>query len=273
MSELGASMNGTVALVTGGASGIGEATARLFSARGATVVVADIDELRAASVAAEIGGISAHINVAEPDGAENLALRLDDLVGPVTVLVTSAGITQPPTPPEALDVELWDRIMDVDVRGTWLCAAAFGTRMASRGAGSIVTVASVTAMRSTPLHAYGPGKAALITLTANLAAEWGASGVRVNCVAPGYTMTPAMAALIDSGARDPALMESASALGRLVPAEDVALAIAFLSGREAASITGVVLPVDAGWLVTPPWSTYGGIPGARPTSHEKETRP
>ena len=126
-----------------------------------------------------------------------------------------------------------------------------------------MTIASVTGMRSTPLHAYGPGKAAVIQLTQNLAAEWGSSGVRVNCVAPGYTLTPAMQALIDAGERDLALMAAASVLGRMVSAEDVARAVAFLAGDDAASITGVVLPVDAGWLVAPTWQTYGGLPGAR----------
>ncbi len=255
-----------VAVVTGGASGIGEATARVLAGRGAYVVVADLDEDRAATVAADLGGLGIRLDVADPLAAEELALRLDRELAPVSVLVTSAGITQPPLPPERMTLELWDAIMDVDVRGTWLCAAAFGSRMAARGAGSIVTIASVTAMRSTPLHAYGPGKAALVQLTANLAAEWGASGVRVNCVAPGYTLTPAMEAVIASGERDPALMSAAAAMGRLVPAIDVALAVAFLAGDDAASITGVTLPVDAGWLVTPSWSTYGGIPSARTSS-------
>jgi len=252
-----------VAVVTGGASGIGEATARVLSARGWTIVIADLDADRAEAVARELGGHVLILDVADPAAIEAAAQWVEHEVGAVTVLVTSAGMTHPLIPPESFTVETWDRIIDVDVRGTWLCAAAFGARMARRGRGSIVTIASVTGLRSTPLHAYGPGKAAVIQLTQNLAAEWGSSGVRVNCVAPGYTLTPAMQAVIDAGERDPALMEEGSVLGRLVPPDDVARAVAFLAGDDAASITGVVLPVDAGWLVAPSWQTYGGLPGAR----------
>ncbi len=118
-------------------------------------------------------------------------------------------------------------------------------------------------MRSVPLHSYGPAKAAVIAMTECLAAEWGRSQVRVNAVAPGYTRTPALQAAIESGRRDPTALERNSALGRMVEPSEIADAVAFLASDEAKAITGVTLPVDAGWLVATPWHTYGGLRPAR----------
>jgi NAD(P)-dependent dehydrogenase (short-subunit alcohol dehydrogenase family) len=254
---------GRVAVVTGGASGIGEATARLLASRHARVVVADLDETQADVVADQIGGTSVTFDVTDPEATERAAAHVEAAVGRVEVLVTSAGIAQRPTAPEQFDIADWEAVLSVDLRGTWLSAKAFGSRMARRGGGSVVTIASVTALRSTPLHAYGPAKAAVAHLTANLAAEWGRSGVRVNCVAPGYTLTPLLQKMIDAGERDPATMARTAAMGRLVDADEVARAIAFLASEEAAAITGVTLPVDAGWTVAPSWATYGGVPATR----------
>ena len=160
-------------------------------------------------------------------------------------------------------MKIWDRVVEIDLRGTYVTCAAFGKRMAARGGGSIVTIASITGMRATPLHAYGPAKAAVISLTAGLAAEWGRSGVRVNAVSPGYTLTPPLQWAIDNGKRDLQSLEENSALGRLVDPSEVAKAVAFLASDEASAITGINLPVDAGWLTAGPHHTYGGIPGAR----------
>ena len=259
-------LDGRIVVITGGASGIGEATARALADCGATVVIADVVIESARRVAGAVNGHAREIDVTDADAVEQMAKDVEREIGPVEVVVTAAGITQRPTPPEDFAITDWDAVMDVDVRGTWSAAIAFGTRMARRGHGSVVTVASVAALRSTPLHAYGPAKAAVAHMTANLAAEWGRSGVRVNCVAPGYTRTPLLQNLIDRGDRDPSAMNESSALGRLVEAKEVAAAITFLAGDEASAITGQTLPVDAGWTVTPSWSTYGGLPAPRPTT-------
>jgi NAD(P)-dependent dehydrogenase (short-subunit alcohol dehydrogenase family) len=100
-------------------------------------------------------------------------------------------------------------------------------------------------------------------MTECLAAEWGRSGVRVNAVSPGYTRTPALQAAIDRGQRDVTALEDNSALGRMVEPEEIAKAVAFLASGDAAAITGVNLPVDAGWLVATSWHTYKGLPGKR----------
>ena len=258
------SLEGRVCVVTGGASGIGEACAREFAARGARVVVADIDAARAEAVAGSLSGtLAARLDVTRAEEVEALADRVDRDFGPAAVLVTSAGVLQRPLPPEELPMEVWDRVVAVDQRGVYLCCAAFGARMARRGTGAIVNIASVTGLRSAPLHAYAPAKAAVIGLTQTLAAEWGRSGVRVNAVAPGYVLTPALAAAVAAGERDPAVLTENSALGRFVGADEIAKACAFLASDEASAITGITLPVDAGWLVAGSWHSYGGLRPAR----------
>jgi NAD(P)-dependent dehydrogenase (short-subunit alcohol dehydrogenase family) len=263
-------LTGRRAVVTGGASGIGEACARLLADRGADVVIADIDVDRARQVADALGGHALEMDVSSEESVRAGVRRCDEEFGDVDVLVTSAGVTQNPTGPEDFDQTSWDRVVAIDLRGTWLCASLFGAGMAARGRGSIVTIASIAGMRSMPLHAYSPAKAGVISMTANLAAEWGRSGVRVNVVSPGYTLTPLLQAVIDSGHRDPTDLIENSALGRLVSPDEIAAAVGFLASDDAAAITGINLPVDAGWLATTSWHTYGGIPAAR-TSDEEQT--
>ena len=256
-------LTGRVAVVTGGGRGIGEACARLLSERGARVAVADINLEWAEAVARDIDGLAAEVDVVDADGLNALAERVDGELGPTDIVVTSAGIIQRPQPPEELPEEVWDKVLEIDLKGTYLTCLAFGAPMARRGHGSIITIASITGMRATPLHSYGPAKAAVINLTAGLAAEWGRSGVRVNTISPGYTLTPGLRGAIEEGRRDLAVLEEHSALGRLVEPEEVAKAAAFLASDEAAAITGINLPVDAGWLTTGLWPTYGGMRPSR----------
>ena len=184
--------------------------------------------------------------------------------GPVDYLINSAGILQRKLPPEELPMEHWDAITNIDLRGTYLCCAVFGARMAARGHGAIVNIASVTSFRSSPLHAYGPAKAAVASLTMGLAAEWGRSGVRVNAVAPGFTLTEGLQAAIDRGDRDPAELAAPAAMNRLVMPDEVADGVGFLLSDAARVITGITMPIDAGWLCGSNWDTWGGMKGPRP---------
>ncbi len=253
----------SVAVVTGGASGIGAACCRELAARGATVIVLDRDETRAKAVAAEVSGHGWTVDVGDEVGVEACAGAIEQAHGAVGVLVNSAGVLQVPLPPEQLSMASWDDVVRIDQRGTYVASVAFGRRMAQRGRGSIINIASVAGMRSMPLHAYAPAKAAVIAMTECLAAEWGRSGVRVNAVSPGYTRTPALQDAIDKGERDVSTLTGNSALGRMVEPEDIARAVAFLASADASAITGANLPVDCGWLVAPPWHTYGGLRPAR----------
>jgi NAD(P)-dependent dehydrogenase (short-subunit alcohol dehydrogenase family) len=252
-----------LSVVTGGSSGIGQACASQLRARGDRVVIVDLSTGRR-PVEPDLAGLPFHAcDVADESAVREAVERIEREHGPVDVLVNSAGIIQPKLAPESLDMALWDKIMAVDLRGSYLCCVAFGRRMARRGRGSIVNIASIAGSRSVPLHTYAPAKAAVISMTRCLATEWGRSGVRVNSVSPGYTLTPALQAAIDRGDRNPRDLTEPTALGRMVLPQEVAAAVAFLASDAAGAVTGVDLPVDAGWLVGTPWQTYGGISPAR----------
>lgn len=258
-----------LAVVTGGASGIGLACARHLMQRGDRVVVLDLPDSRLSPELERDGAQFVACDVLDEASVAAAATEVEDRFGALSVLVNSAGIIQPRLAPEALEMTLWDRVVGVDLRGTYLTCVAFGSRMAARGRGVIVNVASIVGSRSAPLHVYAPAKAAVISLTRCLAVEWGRSGVRVNCVSPGYTKTPALQAAIDRGDRDPADLVASTALGRMVDPHEVACGVAFLASDAASAITGVDLPIDAGWLVGTSWNSYGGVPAARSAgSHE-----
>lgn len=249
---------GRLALVTGGASGIGEACTQLLARQGWKVIVADREAGHAEAAAARIGGHAVGFDASSAEATRAALEACEENFGPVDALVTSAGVIQPPLAPEAFSLDDFDQVMGVNLRGTYLSCKEFGGRMAGRGRGSIVTIGSITALRAVPLHAYAPSKAAVVHMTACLAAEWARSGVRVNCISPGYVATPPLRAAIAQGQRDPETLAEAAAMGRMVEVGEVASAAAFLLSDEASAITGVNLPVDAGWLVGSHLGTYGG---------------
>jgi NAD(P)-dependent dehydrogenase (short-subunit alcohol dehydrogenase family) len=247
-----------VAVVTGGASGIGATCCRELAARGARIALLDRDE-RVHAVAREVKGRAWIVDVADEAALARCADAIEAEMGPAEILVNSAGVIQVPLPPERLSMASWDEVVRVDQRGTYVAAMVFGVRMTARRRGSIVNIASVAGMRSMPLHSYAPAKAAVIAMTECLAAEWGPAQVRVNAVSPGYTRTPALQDAIDKGQRDVSALERNAALGRLVEPIEIARAVAFLASADAAAITGANLPVDCGWLVAGSWHTYGGL--------------
>ena len=246
-------------LITGGASGIGAAVAKRFRQNGAKVVIADRRLDVAHAVAREIEAHAYLLDVGEHDEVVTVISEIERDIGPIETLVNCAGPLQNTDRPEDLTMTAWDKITDVHLRGTYMVTVAVGTRMAKRRSGSIVTVASVMGMRSGPLHAYGPAKAALINLGEGLAAEWGPQNVRVNTVSPGFVQTPALAKGLRSDVLVKERLERSSALGRLVTADEIANAILFLASDQASAITGCNLPVDAGYLVTGSWTAYGGL--------------
>lgn len=254
----------SIVVVTGGASGIGRACCEVLAARGARVVVLDVDAAGAERVAHAVGGVARVLDVGDEQAVEAVAAWTATEFGAVDALVNAAGILAAPVRPEELAMEVWDRVVRVNQRGTYVSCLAFGRRMAARGQGAIVNVSSINAFRAMPFHGYAPTKAAVVSITQNLAAEWGPQGVRVNAIAPGFTRSPALQAKIDSGERDVAAIERATALRRLMTPEDSARAVAFLLSEDAAAITGVTLPVEGGWLLMPSWASYPGIRGDWP---------
>jgi NAD(P)-dependent dehydrogenase (short-subunit alcohol dehydrogenase family) len=252
--------NKPVAVVTGGAGGIGAATVERLRRAGWTVAVLDRNMDGARAVAEQFGAHAHEIDLADGTSIEAAAAWVEREVGPCLGLAAVAAHLENPHKPQAQDYDEWDAILRVNLTGTFRTLNAFGAGMLQRGAGSIVTVGSITAKNSSPLQAYGPTKAAIINMTRNFAVAWGRNGIRVNCVHPGPTRTPAVEASYARGERNPDTMIRQTALGRLVMPEQVANAISFLLSDEAGAITGIELPVDSGTLAGHLWSLYGGIP-------------
>ena len=206
-----------VVVVTGGASGMGRGTGEAFAAGGDQVVLADVNSNLGRRVAEEIegaGGRAAYhdLDVTDEESIDRLVEWTESEIGPIDVLVNSAGILQNPMSIAEMPMEDHDRMWRINNRGLYLCCRAVAPRMKSRGRGCIVNIASSTSFNAWPLTAYAPGKTAVKMLTEVLAGELGSSGIRVNAVAPHVTPTPAIQARIDSGDRDPAKIIAQQAL-------------------------------------------------------------
>ncbi|WP_233857636.1 SDR family NAD(P)-dependent oxidoreductase [Paraburkholderia sp. HD33-4] len=252
-------------VVTGGASGIGEATARRFAAAGMTVVIGDLNSERGKRVAAELSEVGRDVffyplDLGSDNSIELFAEKVFNLHGVPEALVNSGGILQNAVRLLDMPIAEFDRLFDINVRGTLMVSRAFGAAMCDAGKGAIINLCSLTTFRASAQIGYAVGKAGLKMLTEVMAAEWGPKGVRVNAVAPGYTLTPAMQARIDSGERDPDAVVQKSALRRFVRPDEVADTIFFLCSENASAITGVTLPIDCGWLVTTAYSSYAAQP-------------
>jgi NAD(P)-dependent dehydrogenase (short-subunit alcohol dehydrogenase family) len=253
---------GRLAAVTGGASGIGRAAAQRLAEDGARIVLLDRDEGALRESATELRAFPYLLDITDQTAS---ARALDDIErehGPIAVLVTAAGVLDAPRPPERISETAWQRTFAVNLEGTRIACELAGGRMAARGQGAIVTVASIAGIEPGPLVIYGPAKAAVVALTKALAGAWGRRGVRVNAVAPGYVRTPALERGLALGFLDERRLVNSTALGRLATADEVAAAIAFLASDAAAAITGVVLPVDSGHLLAGGWAPHGGFSGA-----------
>ncbi|MET8994363.1 SDR family oxidoreductase [Amycolatopsis sp. NPDC004169] len=244
-----AELSGSTALVTGGTSGIGRATAVALAGLGAHVVLSGRDAGRGADVVAAIrtaGGKADFVaaDLVDAASARALADRARELGGPIDVLVNNAGIF--PTGPTAEFPEAdFDAVFTTNVKVPFYLVAELGPEMAARGHGAIVNVSTIVALRGMAgMAVYGASKAAVELMTKAWAAEYGPSGVRVNAVSPGPTRTEGTAAFGDG------LDELAAAgpAGRVASPEEIAAAITFLATGDASFIQGAVLPVDGGRL-------------------------
>jgi len=257
-------MDEATAVITGGASGIGAATARRFAQAGMRVAIIDTNREAGQALAEELGGgASFRLCDVGDAGAVEAAAGAIDTEGPaVRVLFTSAGLIANAETVLDMDMEAHERVWRVNYLGTVHACRSFGRRMAGRGAGAIVTVGSINSFMPLPLPAYNVGKAAIARLTQLLAVELGPRGVRVNSVAPTFVMTPPLRQRMDAGLRDERRMMQTHALAKLPAPEDIAEAVFFLASPAARAITGVTLPVDAGWLAA---VSYNSFPGPLPT--------
>ena len=242
---------GRAAIVSGGASGIGEATASLLVRAGAHVVLLDIDG-DALPQAQERTGAAAIVkgDVKNAADVERMIAEATRSVGPIELAFNSAGIGDDLVPVHKQTPDRWQHILDVNLRGTYLVCREAARQMLETGKGSIVNVASIVGLGAFPgRSAYGAAKAGIMHLTQTLACEWGPRGIRVNAIAPAYTRTPMVAKLMERKVFDPTLLEERTPLGRLAEVDEVANAGFFLLSERSSFITGAVLPVDGGWSV------------------------
>lgn len=255
-------MAGKLAVITGGASGIGEATARRFAADGYAVAIVDVNATNGEAVARSLPNARFHTcDVSDPDAVLATCTRIETEMGVADALVCSAGIIPNTESVMDMDLDAHKRMWDVNYNGTLYTIRSFARAMAQAGRGAVVTLGSINSRAPLPIPAYNMGKAVIERLTQLLAVELGRKGVRVNSVAPTYVMTPPLRAKVQSGQRDLAKIMSVHALDKLPEPSDIANAIAFLCSDQAAAITGVLLPVDAGFLSAVSYRTYaGGVP-------------
>ena len=240
MSEL----DGLRAVVTGGASGIGLATARLLSSRGAEVAVLDLD---GAGVAAPLTGFTA--DVADDASVRAAVTAAAAALGGIDLLVNNAGIGAIGSVEDNPD-EQWHRVLDVNVLGIVRTTRAALPYLRQSGHAAIVNTCSIAATAGLPQRAlYSASKGAVLSLTLAMAADHVREGIRVNCVNPGTVDTPWVGRLLDAAA-DPAAERAALSArqptGRLVAAEEVAAAVAYLLSPAAGAVTGTALAVDGG---------------------------
>ncbi|AMN47560.1 hypothetical protein ACG33_10715 [Steroidobacter denitrificans] len=246
---------GKIAFISGGASGIGEASARRFVAEGACVVIGDMNAERAAAVVAELGTAARHVqlDVTQEESWRKAIDAVASLHGRLDVLVNSAGISIPNNI-ESCDYELWRRHQRINADGVFLgCKYGVGLMKGTTRAGAIVNLSSTLGLRAHgDFVAYGASKAAVWSITRSVALYCCQQDypIRCNAVHPGATMTPMMQGVLD-GAPDPAQMLETLAAGhpmkRVGRPEELASTILFLASDEASFVTGVSLPVDGGY--------------------------
>ncbi len=245
-------LEGKRSIVTGGASGIGAATARRFAEEGARVAVFDIDGAGAAAVGVEVGGLAFEVNVANGESLAEAVAVVADVFGGLDVLCNNAGVGRLKRLDEYTDKE-WDLLIGVNLKGTFNGLRAAAPLMVAAGGGSIINVSSVSGVQATRGEApYSAAKAGVIALTQAAALEY-APAVRVNCVSPGFIHT----ALTDGVVADDtyrSAIEQGTPLGRVGAADEIADVVLFLASDLSRYMTGQNVVVDGGSVLTNPAS-------------------
>jgi NAD(P)-dependent dehydrogenase (short-subunit alcohol dehydrogenase family) len=250
------SLQGRVALVTGGGRGIGLVAGLMMAEAGATVILSDRDPdvlMTGVRAMADAGhrALGAVMDVSDPRMVAKVAAEANAEHGAVDILVANAGIAWPDTAAEDLSDEGWRKMMDVNLNGVFWCAREFGRPMLERGRGSVVAVGSISGLISNipqrQVH-YNTAKSAVHHLVRTLAAEWAARGVRVNAVAPTMVATDMTSAALEN-AEWREIWLRMTPMRRVAQPGEIASVIAFLASDAASAMTGAVVPVDCGYTL------------------------
>ena len=259
-------LDGKVAVITGGASGIGEATVRLFVEEGARVVIADIQDSKGETLADVLGGraVYQHTDVSRDDDVEGAVGRAVTEYGQLDCMFNNAGFGGAIGPIGEIPVDEYDITMNVLLRGVFLGMKHASRQMKSRGSGSIISTASVAGLSvGYGPHLYSAAKAAIIHLTRSVATELGESGIRVNCICPGGIATPIFKGFLPEAedVEDATVVEAikpflaaGNPLKRSGLPEDIANAVAWLASDGSSFVNGHALTVDGGLVGGPLWS-------------------
>ena len=247
-----------VALITGGGSGIGGATAVLFAAQGAKVVVSDLNEANALETVAEIKGKGDNAtaltgDVSQNTDAEAMVKGTVETYGGLDAVVNCAGVIADKALPKGASPEaVWDRVMEVNLKGTYLVTWHAVRTMEGSGGGSIINIASINGLVGYPIglgggfDAYVPSKGGVVQFTKNLAIDYGKKNIRVNCICPGHIETNLIREFLDNPERREWL-EQRYPMGRVGKPEEIAYAALFLASDESSFVTGAPLIVDGGY--------------------------
>ena len=266
-----------VAVITGGASGIGAGTVRRFVAEGAKVLITDLDEDQGNALADEMGDAAAFLrtDVSREEDVAAMIAEATDRFGRLDCLFNNAGFGGALGPISKTSVEDYDLTMDVLLKGVFLGMKHAAPVMSAQGSGSIISTASVAGLRAgyAP-HLYSVAKCAVIHLTKTVALELGEDNVRVNAICPGFIATPLAAGRPDASDEQIQKMRDGSAnsqvMGRVGEASDIANMALFLASDESEWMTGREWVVDGGWEAGPPWSKWAPFTRMeRPIRHHR----
>jgi NAD(P)-dependent dehydrogenase (short-subunit alcohol dehydrogenase family) len=243
------SFNDKIIVVTGGASGIGEAISKAFAAQGATVAVVDLEESKAIKIAEELGNSSQGFacDVANYESVNNVAAAIQAVYKKVDVLVNSAGIVAL-APAENLSLDTWNRTININLSGTFFMSQAIGKLMLSQASGKIVNMASQAASIALDEHAaYCASKFGVLGITKVLASEWAGRGINVNSISPTVVLTELGKKAWDGPKGD--ALKKLIPTGRFALPEEIAASALFLSSSAADMINGADLLVDGGYTI------------------------
>jgi NAD(P)-dependent dehydrogenase (short-subunit alcohol dehydrogenase family) len=243
-----------IVIITGAAKGIGLACAQHFADLGDQVVLLDQDQDAVSARALDLSHAGNHatgfaLDVTNEASVANVITSVMTQFGKIDVLVNNAGIGDQTVATTEQNLEAFDRVLSVHLRGTFLLSREVAKIMLTQRAGSIVNLASIAALAGIAgRNAYSAAKAGIVAMTRSMACEWASQGIRVNAVAPGYVRSELVNKLIQAGALDEEKIRQRTPMGRFGEPIEIAQAIAFLASPQASFITGTTLSVDGGWI-------------------------
>lgn len=248
------SLDGETAVVTGGARGLGEEMAIALTEAGADVAIADVDIDAAESTATALEKTGSTTTAVEVDVTDETQVQamvetVADRLGPIEILINNAGIAANARA-EEMEYETWQRVIDVNLSGVFLCAKHVGRQMLDRGTGRIINIASMSAYDVNvpqPQVGYNASKAGVLMVTKSMAVEWADRGVRVNAIAPGYMRTDLVEDVLEADPEMERMWLENTPMGRLGRPEDLAGLVVYLASTASSYMTGEIVRIDGGY--------------------------